>query len=99
VRFCGADQWGAVSASATHYTWTKLLLDQDSLPTEHDNPLLRHALGSGMLRLPPGKSAVEVCDDYLRHLHGPVAKAAPRQASPRHDDLRLLRHGAGAMVG
>jgi hypothetical protein len=64
------NQWGyAVPSGAQCYTWTKLLLDKDARPADYDDPTLHDVFGSGMLRLPPGKSAEAVCEDYLRGLH------------------------------
>jgi hypothetical protein len=64
------DQWGyAVPAGAQCYTWTKLLLDKDTRPTGHDDPALRDVFGDGMLRLPSGKLAETVCEDYLRGIY------------------------------
>lgn len=73
-RLGGVDQWGfGIPAGAQRYTWTKLLLDQDTLPTEHDDPLLRTLFSDGLLSLPPGKSAEAVCEDYLRCIYRHLA--------------------------
>lgn len=50
------------------YTWFKLLLDERADPTEYDCPLLHSAVGEGTLKLPPGKSVIDVVADYLRIL-------------------------------
>lgn len=42
----------------------KLLLDSEQ-SSKYDDPSLVASEGSGVLRLPPGKTAVDVCADYL----------------------------------
>jgi hypothetical protein len=65
-----SDQWGyAVPKEAQCYTWTKLLLDAAARPTAFDDPGMRDVCGGLLLRLPPGKSARAVCQDYLRGLY------------------------------
>lgn len=49
------------------YSWMKLLLDKHTALTEFDDPDLPDK-SSGMLSLPPGKSAKMVVTDYLRLL-------------------------------
>jgi len=48
------------------YTWFKLLLDERAILTEHDDKHLKDAIGKGTIKLPPGKTAVDVTADYLR---------------------------------
>lgn len=62
--------WGYnIKPGAIAYSWTKLLLDDQAAATEFDDPQLRSILDSGLLRLPPGKTAQEVTTDYLRELY------------------------------
>ena len=50
----------------TSCSWTKLLLDTAAETAEFDDPALRNAAGSaGFFYLPPGKTAQQVCQDYL----------------------------------
>ncbi|CZT22028.1 related to hsp70 protein [Ramularia collo-cygni] len=46
------------------FTWMKLLLDP-SETTKFDDPSLGQSEGNGVLARPPGKSAVDLCADYL----------------------------------
>ncbi|OJJ97569.1 hypothetical protein ASPACDRAFT_1890175 [Aspergillus aculeatus ATCC 16872] len=58
--------WGyQISSNMSAYAWTKLLLDNNTKLTEYDDPALEATLGTGILRLPAGKSAVDVAADYL----------------------------------
>ncbi|KAK3368365.1 hypothetical protein B0H63DRAFT_514992 [Podospora didyma] len=65
------DKFGfCVTGDMKSYSWTKLLLDQDALAnTEFDKPSLKHYFGSGLMALPRGKSAQDVCTDYMRFLY------------------------------
>ncbi|KAK0647227.1 Chaperone protein DnaK [Lasiodiplodia hormozganensis] len=64
------DKWGfAVTATMVSYMWTKLLLDGSTPLTEFDDPALKDISGEGMLKLPPNRSARQVCSDYLKGLH------------------------------
>lgn len=59
------DSWGfKVSAKMKGYTWMKLLLDP-SASTKFDDPGLGKSEGTGVLALPPRKSAVDICADFL----------------------------------
>ncbi|KAK8190988.1 hsp70-like protein [Phyllosticta capitalensis] len=62
------DKWG-FSAGAQSYSWTKLLLDRNTSLTEHDDSALKDFFGTGMMSLPAGKTAKQVCADYLKFLH------------------------------
>lgn len=57
------------------YAWTKLLLDDHSLPTEYDDPDLKKIAGNGLMKLPPGKSPKSVVTEYLRGLYAMYKKA------------------------
>lgn len=64
------DVWGyEVEAGMTSYSWTKLLLDRKALQNHSDDPGLKDAIDLGMLRVPHGKTAVDVVSDYLRGIH------------------------------
>ncbi|KAI9890244.1 MAG: hypothetical protein M1814_004279 [Vezdaea aestivalis] len=74
------NKWGfEVTAGHLSYTWTKLLLDQSALPTEHDDPSLDGVAGKGYLTLPPGKTAVKVVEDYLKELYAYTLSALERE--------------------
>lgn len=61
--------WGYdVEPGMTSYSWMKLRLDEHTKITEFDDSSLAglaDSQGGGLLLLPPGKSATEVCADYL----------------------------------
>lgn len=64
------------------YTWTKLLLDTDADLTAFDDPALKDIFGEGLLQLPPGKTAEDVCRDYLRGLYGFLVQTLQKRFSP-----------------
>jgi hypothetical protein len=64
------DHWGfSVRGGMKSYLWTKLLLDKASLKGKFDDKGLKDYFGSGLMTLPMGKSAQDVCTDYMRHLY------------------------------
>jgi molecular chaperone DnaK (HSP70) len=64
------DRWGyGVEPGMLSYCWTKLLLDARTAATNYDDPSLKEAAGGAGLRVPPGKSPVDVVTDYLKHLY------------------------------
>jgi hypothetical protein len=82
------DQWGySVPAGARCYTWTKLLLDKDTLPTKHDDSRLQALVGDGMLRLPDGKAAQDVCEDFLRGMYRDLSQLLVRRLSQNIFDV------------
>ncbi|KAL4881112.1 hypothetical protein BJY04DRAFT_218627 [Aspergillus karnatakaensis] len=69
------DKWGyEVDAGKVAYSWTKLLLDQSTPLTRFDDPALEAASQTGILKLPQGKSAVDVVADYLSHVYTHIIK-------------------------
>jgi hypothetical protein len=62
--------WGyQVEPGMKSYSWIKLLLDDSALATEYDDPDLKKAAGSGILRLPRGMSAKDVVTEFLRGMN------------------------------
>ena len=57
-----------VTPGMKSYSWFKLRLDQGA-HMRYDEPGLSTNEGSGMLRLPRGKSARDVCADYLGEIY------------------------------
>ena len=54
--------WGyQVDSTMVNCSWTKLLLDRSASDTSFDDPHLERAIDEGMLRLPEGKTAQQVC--------------------------------------
>ncbi|KAK2758810.1 hypothetical protein FQN54_003502 [Arachnomyces sp. PD_36] len=63
-------KWGyEVDPSMTAYSWFKLRIVDGEPEEEYDDPLLRQSAGKGLLNLPTGKSAEDVCYDYLECLY------------------------------
>lgn len=61
-------RWGfEVTAKAKAYSWMKLLLDPEQ-STKFDDPSLAASEGHGVLRVPPGKTAIDLCADYLTEI-------------------------------
>jgi molecular chaperone DnaK (HSP70) len=69
----GGVLWGyEVKPSSVSYSWTKLLLDHQTERPDYDdttNGVSEESEDRGLLRLPNGKTAVEVVTDYLRKLY------------------------------
>lgn len=63
------------------YCWTKLLLDDHALSTEHDDSNLRKYYGAGFKTTPGGKTALDVVSDYLRLLYQHMMKELGRKLS------------------
>ncbi|KAI9736755.1 MAG: hypothetical protein M1834_000959 [Cirrosporium novae-zelandiae] len=78
-------QWGyQIKPGNRNYTWMKLLLDENALATDYDDPALKTSIGSGMLGLPPNKSAVDVVADYLSGVYNHLMKCL-REVNPLLD--------------
>ncbi|KXX73243.1 Heat shock protein SSA3 [Madurella mycetomatis] len=64
------NRWGyEVRRGMEACSWTKLLLDTSAETAEFDDPSLREAAGSAFFRLPPGKDAKAVCQDFLSEVY------------------------------
>ncbi|EPS39914.1 hypothetical protein H072_6309 [Dactylellina haptotyla CBS 200.50] len=64
------NSWGyQVVPNMKSCSWTKLLLDTSAETAEYDDPSLREAAGSSLLRLPPGKDAQTACQDFLKEIY------------------------------
>ncbi|KAF7169279.1 hypothetical protein CNMCM5623_002075 [Aspergillus felis] len=69
------DRWGyQVEPGMSSYSWTKLLLDQGTPLTQYDDSTLETASQTGILKLPEGKSAVDVVADYLSEVYQHILK-------------------------
>lgn len=51
------------------YSWTKLLLDNNTPLTKYDDTTLEDASQMGIMNLPEGKDAVEVVSDFLSEIY------------------------------
>ncbi|WJG37027.1 uncharacterized protein FOBCDRAFT_146923, partial [Fusarium oxysporum Fo47] len=68
--------WGyQIEPGMKTYAWTKLLLDDQALATEYDDPDLNKAAGNGLMRLPSGRTAKDVVTEYLKGMHSMYRKA------------------------
>ncbi|KAF5250267.1 hypothetical protein FANTH_4544 [Fusarium anthophilum] len=68
--------WGyQIEPGMKTYAWTKLLLDDQALTTEYDDPDLNKAAGNGLMRLPAGRTAKDVVTEYLKGMHSMYRKA------------------------
>ncbi|KAG4293232.1 hypothetical protein FPRO06_12720 [Fusarium proliferatum] len=68
--------WGyQIEPGMKTYAWTKLLLDDQALATEYDDPDLNKAAGNGLMRLPAGRTAKDVVTEYLKGMHSMYKKA------------------------
>jgi molecular chaperone DnaK (HSP70) len=73
-------RWGyQVQPGMIAYSWTKLLLDQNTSLTRYDDAKLEDASHSGILKLPEGKTAVEVVADYLSEVYQHILKTIAKQ--------------------
>ncbi|KAL4734478.1 actin-like ATPase domain-containing protein [Aspergillus similis] len=64
------NRWGyQVEAGMIAYSWSKLLLDQGTPITKYDDSALETASKAGILKLPEGKTAVDVVVDYLPEVY------------------------------
>ncbi|GIJ81658.1 hypothetical protein Asppvi_000157 [Aspergillus pseudoviridinutans] len=69
------NRWGyQVEPGMSSYSWTKLLLDQGAPLTQYDDSTLETASKTGILKLPEGKSAVDVVADYLSEVYQHILK-------------------------
>jgi len=63
-------RWGGgVNSTMISCSWTKLLLDTSTETQDYDDPSLQNAGGSALFHLPPGKSAQQVCQDFLTEIY------------------------------
>lgn len=74
------NRWGFdVHPKLISYSWTKLLLDKNAIPGEHDDPALANMAGPGMMKLPSFRNAAGVCEDFLHEVYLYVAKKLGQQ--------------------
>ncbi|KAF5861274.1 hypothetical protein ETB97_000466 [Aspergillus alliaceus] len=73
-------RWGyQVEPGMVAYSWTKLLLDQGTPLSNYDDSSLENASQAGILRVPEGKTAVDVVSDYLSEIYKHILKAIAKQ--------------------
>lgn len=78
------NHWGyEVTRNMRQYVWTKLLLDSSVELSAYDDPLLQQMYGSdGFLKLPPGKRAQDVVQDFLSGVYSHTIASIERALSP-----------------
>ncbi|KAL3461817.1 hypothetical protein BJX64DRAFT_260157 [Aspergillus heterothallicus] len=82
------DRWGyQVEPGMVANSWTKLLLDQSSPLTEYDDSALESASETGIMRLPEGKTAVDVVSDYLKQVYDHIMKTIAKSIT--EDQLKM----------
>ncbi|RSL66600.1 hypothetical protein CEP54_003636 [Fusarium duplospermum] len=83
------DKWGyRVEPHMKACSWTKLLLDGSARASEYDDPKLKKAIRSGIMKLPPGRTAKEIVTIYFRGLNRLFEGAvAERLGAGSLDDL------------
>ncbi|KIX98828.1 uncharacterized protein Z520_05289 [Fonsecaea multimorphosa CBS 102226] len=86
------DKWGfQVEGGMTICNWIKLLLDENTVKADFDDPLLQQAIGQGLMHLPEGKDASEVIknfvsrvrEHFLRHLNNTILETAVNNTQKR----------------
>lgn len=66
-------KWGyEVTPDMKAYSWFKLRVGDNDAFEEYDDPLLRQSAGQGLLQLPDGKTADDVCKDYFECLYNHI---------------------------
>ncbi|EEP75420.1 conserved hypothetical protein [Uncinocarpus reesii 1704] len=81
-RSIGKVKWGfEIQPGLTAYSWTKLLLDEDTPLTKYDDHALEKASELGLLKLPGDKSAVDVASDFLSEVYSHILKIIEKQIS------------------
>lgn len=74
------NRWGfQVEPGMTAYSWTKLLLDRNTPRAQYDDITLEKSVGMGIMKLPGGKGAVDVCADFLRPVYNHLLHVLERQ--------------------
>ncbi|KAK2801368.1 hypothetical protein FQN50_007753 [Emmonsiellopsis sp. PD_5] len=69
------DTWGYEAlADTSTFSWFKLLMNQGGHSSNEDDPLLQQAVGAGLLKIPQGKTATELAQDYMTCLYQHVLK-------------------------
>lgn len=85
------NQWGfEVTPKSKCFTWMKLLLDPEQA-SKYDDPELASSEGQGVLALPHGKSAVDVCSDFLAEVASFSVDHLKKRISPEILRITPLR--------
>jgi molecular chaperone DnaK (HSP70) len=61
------------------YSWTKLLLDENTPLTRYDDATLENASVMGILKLPKDKDAIQVVSDFLSEVYKHILKMIAKQ--------------------
>lgn len=83
-----SNTWGFdVKPKSVSYSWTKLLLDKNALPSEYDDLFSSREVDEGMMRLPSNRNARQVCEDFLHELYLHFIKEAKQTLGPEAYDV------------
>lgn len=67
---CSSNQFGYdVLPKMKSYSWTKLLLDESTSFSKYGRHDMARSEGTGLMKLPPNKTATDVAGDYLREIY------------------------------
>ncbi|KAJ5570150.1 uncharacterized protein N7459_009580 [Penicillium hispanicum] len=73
IQGTGPPLWGLeVQPGMKSYAWTKLLLNQDLEHQDFNDEILEKITGSGILKLPDGKEAVDAVADFLSQVYAHI---------------------------
>ncbi|KAL4783416.1 actin-like ATPase domain-containing protein [Aspergillus varians] len=76
------NRWGyQVEPGMVAYSWTKLHLDQSISLTEYDDSALESASQTGILKLPEGKTAVDVVANYLSKVYKHIMRTLEKNVT------------------
>jgi molecular chaperone DnaK (HSP70) len=84
--------WGyEVSPTMVSSSWFKLGMTESGIPAARDDPLLIQSVGKGLLRIPEGKTAEDLCRDYLTNLYQYVINRLVRQFTKSVIDVTPIK--------
>lgn len=74
------DTWGyGVTPQIPSSSWFKLIMAENEHVVPQDDPLLRQVVGQGLLAIPEGSNAEDLCQQYLHLLHAHVMRKADQR--------------------
>ncbi|KAK2752421.1 hypothetical protein FQN55_007461 [Onygenales sp. PD_40] len=77
------DSWGYEALTdMSAFSWFKLLMNQGGHSSNEDDPLLQQAVGTGLLKIPQGKTAKELAQDYITCLYQHVVQYLDKTYGP-----------------
>ena len=86
------EAWGYdVKPGMVSSSWFKLGMTESGIPASLDDPLLVQAVGKSLLRIPEGKTAEELCQDYLTSLYQYIVNRLVRQFTKSVIDVTPIK--------